>query len=220
MNTIGTTQSASNAVIAPAKSSRTEIAGNFDQFLSLLTTQLRNQDPTAPLDTNQFTQQLVQFAQVEQQLKQNETLTSLLGMSKSTTNANAMSFVGARVTTDGSTSRLQDGIAEWRVTASKGGTAAVTIKDASGNVVRTSTQTISAGTQSFAWDGRTSAGALAPAGNYSIVVDALDSQRNPFPVSTEVTGVVDSVDFSGDTPVLNIGNIQTPIDKVKSVTRT
>ncbi len=223
MTTIAAAQSASNAAATTktgAKDSRAQIAGNFDQFLQLLTTQLKNQDPTSPLDTNQFTQQLVQFAQVEQQLKQNETLTSLLAMSKATTTSNAMSFVGSRVTMDGSTSSLKGGAAEWRLEAPRGGAATVTIKDKSGSVVQSRNITLTAGQQSFRWDGRTSTGATAPEGEYSIVVDAMDATRSRMSVSTEVSGVVDGVDFTGDTPVLVIGTTRTPIDKVKSVSRS
>ena len=56
------------------------LAGNFQTFLTLLTTQLQNQNPLEPLDTNQFTQQLVQFASVEQQLKTDDQLTSLVSL--------------------------------------------------------------------------------------------------------------------------------------------
>ena len=119
MTTVAAAQSAASSAAATATAtsskSRAQIAGNFNQFLNLLTTQLKNQNPLEPLDTNQFTQQLVQFAQVEQQLQQNETLTSLLSMSRSTTTANAMGFVGNRVTMDGSTSGLKDGSSHWRL---------------------------------------------------------------------------------------------------------
>ena len=60
-----------------------EIASNFTTFLQLLTTQLKNQNPLDPLDTNQFTQQLVQFAQVEQQMKSNDLLSGLVLLEKS-----------------------------------------------------------------------------------------------------------------------------------------
>jgi flagellar basal-body rod modification protein FlgD len=222
MTTIAAAQSASQAaasVIKPKTDTRGQIAGNFDQFLNLLTTQLKNQNPLEPLDTNQFTQQLVQFAQVEQQLKQNDTLTSLLSMSKSATTANAMSFVGARVTMDGSTSSLKDGKAEWRLEAPRGGSATITIKDKSGNVVSTENTTLNAGVQNFRWNGRNSTGGQAPDGDYSIVIDAQDAQRNRFAVKTEVTGVVDGADFSSDVPTLIIGTTRTPLDKVKSVSR-
>jgi flagellar basal-body rod modification protein FlgD len=220
MTTIAAAQSASQAAATTTKKDdRSQIAGNFDQFLQLLTTQLRNQDPTAPLDTNQFTQQLVQFAQVEQQLKQNDTLTALLGMSRSASTSSAMSFVGNRVVMDGSTSQLKDGKAEWRLEAPRGGSATITIKDKSGSVVQTQNMTLNAGAQNFQWNGRSSTGVVAPDGAYSIVVDATDSQRNRIPVTTEVTGVVDGADFTGETPVLVIGSTRIPVDKVKSVSR-
>ncbi len=70
------TATASNAV------DNTMIASNFTTFLQLLTTQLKNQNPLDPLDTNQFTQQLVQFAQVEQQMKSNDQLSTLISLDK------------------------------------------------------------------------------------------------------------------------------------------
>lgn len=220
MTTIAAAQSASQAAATTTKKdTRSQIAGNFDQFLQLLTTQLKNQDPTAPLDTNQFTQQLVQFAQVEQQLKQNDTLSALLNMSKSSSTSNAMSFVGNRVVMDGSTSQLKSGKAEWRLEAPRGGSATITIKDKSGSVVQTQNLTLSAGAQAFKWDGRNSTGVVAPDGEYSIVVDATDSLKNRIPVTTEVTGVVDGADFTGETPVLVIGSTRIPVGKVKSVSR-
>jgi flagellar basal-body rod modification protein FlgD len=221
MTTVAAAQSAASSAAANASGTkaRAQIAGNFDQFLNLLTTQLKNQNPLEPLDTNQFTQQLVQFAQVEQQLQQNQTLTSLLSMSRSTTTANAMSFVGSRVTMDGSTSSLKNGSAQWRLDSPRGGSATITIKDKAGSIVSTQNMTLNAGAQSFNWNGRTLTGGTATEGDYTIVVDALDAQRNRMSVTSEVTGVVDGVDFTGETPVLVIGATRTPLDKVKSVSR-
>jgi flagellar basal-body rod modification protein FlgD len=199
---------------------RSQIAGNFDQFLAILTTQLKNQSPLEPLDTNQFTQQLVQFAQVEQQLKQNETLASLLSMNKATTATSAMSFVGARVTINGETSSLKDGKAEWRINAPRGGTATVTVKDKGGNVVATENITLNAGDQTYSWNGQRTTGGTASDGEYSIVIDAVDAQRQKIDVKTEVTAVVDGVDFTGDQPVLIMGSRRSTLDQVKSVTRS
>jgi flagellar basal-body rod modification protein FlgD len=86
-----------------------EIAGNFQDFLLLLTTQLKNQSPLDPLDTNQFTQQLVQFAGVEQQLKSNDTLSSILTAMRSSSTSNAASYIGMKVTADGSAAPWQAG---------------------------------------------------------------------------------------------------------------
>src|SRR6187200_3092830 len=76
---------------------KSTLAGNFQTFLTLLTTQLKNQNPLVPLDTNQFTQQLVQFAQVEQQLKQNEQLATLVSLEKTAQATTALAYVGQTV---------------------------------------------------------------------------------------------------------------------------
>ena len=93
--------------------SRKTIADNFDTFLQLLITQLKNQNPLEPLDTNQFTQQLVQFTSVEQQLKTNEFLEAMMQSSQNSTNAQAVSYVGKTVTASGATTDLLDGAANW-----------------------------------------------------------------------------------------------------------
>src|SRR5919112_533626 len=106
----GAAQAALAASSGSAKvSGRAAIAENFEAFLLLLTTQLKNQSPLDPLDTNQFTQQLVQFASVEQQLKSNDTLNALLTSVRASTASTAASFVGMTVTADGATTRLTTG---------------------------------------------------------------------------------------------------------------
>src|ERR1700761_3109379 len=77
-----------------AAAATTGLADNFQAFLTLLTTQLKNQNPLDPLDSNQFTQQLVQFASVEQQMNMNTQLTTLVSMQKATQSTQAMSFLG------------------------------------------------------------------------------------------------------------------------------
>src|SRR6478736_216463 len=101
-----------------------EIASNFTTFLQLLTTQLKNQNPLDPLDTNQFTQQLVQFAQVEQQMKSNDQLSSLVSIEQSAQATVALTYVGQTVVVDGSTTRL-DGSANWVMNVTKPATATV-----------------------------------------------------------------------------------------------
>jgi flagellar basal-body rod modification protein FlgD len=216
--TSGTSSSTSSS--STVTGATTGIANNFDQFLSLLTTQLKNQSPLDPLDTNQFTAQLVQFAGVEQQLRTNETLASLLSLSAAGTATNAVGFIGSTITTDGATTRLADGKAEWRVTMPAAGTATITIKDAKGSVVQTQTRTFSAGEQSFAWDGSTSVGTQAPEGDYTITIDAKSVAGDAITAKTQISGLVDGVDFTSSIPMLKIGSISVPIDKVKSVVRS
>src|SRR5690348_10629695 len=88
------------------------LAGNFQTFLTLLTTQLQNQNPLDPLDTNQFTQQLVEFAGVEQQLKTNDQLASLIALQQTTQATQALTFVGKTAVVDGSTAALSNSRSE------------------------------------------------------------------------------------------------------------
>ena len=126
------------------------IAGNFTQFLTLLTTQLKNQNPLDPLDTNQFTQQLVQFAGVEQQLKTNASLDTILTNSKASAASSASGLIGRTVVADGATTDLTGGKATWTLTPDRAAAKAViTIKSKDGSVVATKTTTLKAGAQSF-----------------------------------------------------------------------
>jgi flagellar basal-body rod modification protein FlgD len=215
--TAGFQNTSSTTSSSTVTGSQTAIAGNFDQFLSLLTTQLKNQSPLDPLDTNQFTAQLVQFAGVEQQLKMNDTLSALLTLNKATTTTDAVGFIGATITADGATAPLKNGSAYWSVNMASAGTANITVKDSSGSVVRTLTTSLAAGEQTVQWDGSTSTGGPAPAGDYTITVDAKDLAGQAVVAKTEIIGVVDSIDLSGDTPMLKIGTISVAIDKVKKV---
>src|SRR6187399_3084686 len=127
----------SNTVVAgqnpnnvKAVADKDTLASNFTQFLQLLTTQLKNQNPLDPLDTNQFTQQLVQFAQVEQQMKSNDLLSGLVLLEKSSEATAALAYVGSAVVVDGSTAQLANGQSKWTLNVSKPSTATITIKDA------------------------------------------------------------------------------------------
>ena len=198
---------------------RATIAQNFDSFLLLLTTQLKNQNPLDPLDTNQFTQQLVQFASVEQQIKTNDTLSSLLTSTRSSIVSTAADFVGMQITADGATSRLSNGKADWRLNVARAATATISIRDKDGNVVATETRPLAAGSQTYQWNGQTSTGQAAPAGDYTITAVARDVAGQSVSVKTEISGRVDSVDLSGEEPILIIGAVEVPLKNVRTVAR-
>src|ERR1700716_2516511 len=115
----------------------TTLAGNFQTFLTLLTTQLQNQDPLSPLDTNQFTQQLVQFASVEQQLKTNDQLTALVSLQQTAQSTQALGFVGKTAVVDGSTAALNKGSATWDLSVATNSNVNVTIASSTGQTVFT-----------------------------------------------------------------------------------
>src|SRR5437588_4861340 len=108
-----TTPPTSSSSGSSGSTSDATVAGNFQSFLTLLTTQLKNQNPLSPLDTNQFTQQLVQFASVEQELKMNSQLDTLISLQKTGQATSALNFVGATVAVDGATALLAKGQASW-----------------------------------------------------------------------------------------------------------
>ncbi|PZU95482.1 MAG: flagellar hook capping protein [Chelatococcus sp.] len=220
MSTISNTSSSSKTSGSTSSStSSNAIAGNFDQFLSLLTTQLKNQSPLDPLDTNQFTAQLVQFAGVEQQLKTNETLTSLLSLNSASTAINAVNFVGTTIEAEGKTALLAAGKAAWKINVPRAASATITIKDAKGSTIQTMTKGLSAGDQTFSWNGVTSTGATAPDGPYTITIDATDAAGQAVTATTRISGVVEGVDFSGSSMSLKIGELSVPVEQVKSVVR-
>jgi flagellar basal-body rod modification protein FlgD len=195
------------------------LADNFQSFLQLLTTQLQNQNPLDPLDTNQFTQQLVQFAQVEQQLKSNDQLAALLSVQQSMQTTQALGYVGHVVAIEGKTTTLANGSAGWSFNATKPATATINIQNAAGSTVYSGSFSLQAGTQNFVWDGKDTNGNTMPDGEYTMSITATDASGQTVAVSTEIQGVVDSVDVSKSPPVLNVGGKDYTVDKIKRVVR-
>ena len=195
------------------------LASNFQTFLTLLTTQLKNQNPLDPLDTNQFTQQLVQFAQVEQQIKQNSQLETLISIEKSAQATTALAYVGATVAIDGQTAALKNGQATWTFNVPKPVTAQVTIRNSTGQTVYTGSFSMNAGMQSFQWDGRDGQGVKWPDGNYTITVTGKDTAGQTVAIPSEIEGVVDSVDLTKTPPELKVGGQPFTLDKIKRVVR-
>src|ERR1700754_2853649 len=135
-----TPSSSSSSSSSSSTSTTPGIADNFQTFLTLLTTQLQNQNPLDPLDTNQFTQQLVQFAGVEQQLKSNDQLKSLIDIEKSAQSTQALVYVGNTVAVDGSTAQF-DTSATWNFKVEKDTSATITITNSTGQTAFTGSYT-------------------------------------------------------------------------------
>lgn len=224
------TQGVSSTTTAPTSElvkTRKSIADNFDTFLTLLTTQLKNQNPLEPVDTNQFTQQLVQFTSVEQQLKTNEYLEALVlagqnvdGNQHNAANQ-AVGLIGKTVVAESTKSQLTDGSAKWTFTTPRAApTADVTIKNSAGAVVYQNQVALAAGRGDFEWDGQDASGLAFPDGTYTISIDAKDAGGNNVTVLTQVKGKVSSVDLTGTEPVLTVGDSRITLSGVLSVTET
>ena len=212
------TSSSSSSSNTTASTATTGIADNFQTFLTLLTTQLKNQNPLDPLDTNQFTQQLVQFAGVEQQLKSNDQLKSLIDIEKSAQATQALIYVGNTVAVDGSTTQF-DGSATWNLKAPKGTNATVTITNSTGQTVYSGKFTLANGNSSFVWDGKGNDGTQYPAGDYKLTATGTDSSGKNVAIASEVQGVVDSVDLTASPALLSIGGQNYTTDQIRRVIR-
>ena len=215
----GTAPSANSGVTFKTTTDTTTLANNFQTFLTLLTTQLKNQNPLDPLDTNQFTQQLVQFAGVEQQMKMNTQLGSLITIEQSAQSTAAMAYLGSTATVDGSTTALKSGKATWVFNSDKPATAVINISDSTGNLAYSGNFTLNAGQQNFTWDGKGSNGQQWPDGTYKMTITAKDTSGQTVNVSTQVTGTVDAVDLTTTPPGLTIGGASYTADKIRSVVR-
>jgi flagellar basal-body rod modification protein FlgD len=203
---------------ATAATTTTGLADNFQTFLTLLTTQLQNQNPLDPLDTNQFTQQLVQFAGVEQQLKSNDQLKSLIAIEKSAQATQALIYVGNTVAVDGSTQQF-DGSATWNLKAEKSSTAAITITNSTGQTVYSGNFSLTETKASFVWDGKGNDGTQWPAGAYKLTATGKDSTGKDVAIATEIQGVVDSVDLTATPALLSIGGQNYTTDQIRRVIR-
>jgi flagellar basal-body rod modification protein FlgD len=193
------------------------LAGNFNDFLKLLTTQLQHQDPTSPLDPNQFTQELVQFASVEQQINTNTSLNTMISLQQTQQAASALTFLGATVAVSGKTAELANGEATWSYSVAQPATANISITNSSGQVVYTTSQAVQPGAQTFSWDGIDRQGTAWPSGPYTISINAVGANNQSVPVTTQVQGVVTGVDVSKTPPNLTVAGQSYPLNQITQV---
>ena len=204
--------------VGQASNDRKTIADNFETFLTLLTTQLQNQNPLDPLDTNQFTQQLVQFTEVEQSVKMNENLETLTQLSAANAITNAVTYIGKEVTISGKSAQFDGTFATWDANFAESSDAATfTILDSNGATVYSETRPVQAGITTFVWDGRTLQGGKAPSGTYTISVRAENGNGGTVPVTTAAFGIVEAVDLSGSEPVLTVSGREVRLDEITAI---
>lgn len=224
--TIGSTTTPTAANTTPAanangttsgSSAMNQLSGNFDTFLQLLTTQLQNQDPLSPMDSNQFTQQLVEFSQVEQQIDSNTNLQTLISQGTSQSGAYATSYLGKTVTVSGGKGALTNGEAQWNYNLAAAATSTtLTVTNASGQAVFTGSGQTAAGNNTFSWNGEDNNGNQLADGTYTLSVS---SSNGGTAVTTNVTsaGTVSEVDMTSGSPQLVIGSMEVPLSSIGEV---
>ncbi|HEX8472195.1 MAG TPA: flagellar hook assembly protein FlgD [Brevundimonas sp.] len=205
---------------ANTDAAKTGLATNFDTFLTLLTAQLKNQDPLAPMDSSQFTQQLTQMTGVQQQLLTNDLLTSLLAAQQGGGLGDASNYIGKDVTAVWSADKLTDGKAEWSYELGADAAAAsLSVLDSAGKVVWTGPATdLKTGTHDFSWNGKTTAGGqLSDGGVYTLKVSATNAAGKAVDSQVLMTGKVTGVELYDNVPYLHVGNTIIPLSTVISL---
>jgi flagellar basal-body rod modification protein FlgD len=194
------------------------LADNEQTFLALLTTQLKNQDPLSPLDSNQFTAQITQMTGVEQQLTTNKLLQSLVDK-QSGDISQAVGLIGKTATAAGADAALKNGSATWNYTqAAAAQNGALQVKNAEGVVVwRGTPSDLTKGSHSFTWNGKNEQGVTQPPGLYTLSVSAADSTGTAVTVNQSLKGPVTAVEMKDGAPLVTINGVQVSLSAITAV---
>ena len=193
------------------------LSSNFGNFLSLLMTQLQNQDPTSPLDTNQFTSELVQFSSVEQQIQTNTSLTQLIQLTQAGEVMQSSSMLGRQVTVNSDHVPLQNGKGAVQFTAPAAEPVAIAVYDDSGVKIRDASVTAVKGSNTWTWDGTDNAGHSVADGSYQVVVSGGTTNGTTAALPFSVSGIATGVLNQNNTVQLQLGALSVGFDKVLSV---
>jgi flagellar basal-body rod modification protein FlgD len=217
---VAATNTATAQSTSKAANSRDKLAKDMNQFMTLLTTQLKHQDPLSPMDSTQFTSQLVQFANVEQHIQSNANLESLIKINQSAMAMSSVGYIGKEIEAESSAVPLVDGQAQFSYALSDTTQqTTLAISNDKGNLVATLQGKNEAGKHGVVWDGTDGYGNKLPDGNYRVTVTALSPAENKADIITSVLsiGKVSGVSTSEGAVKLTMGGVEIPIDKVLSI---
>ncbi|WP_443477979.1 flagellar hook assembly protein FlgD [Novosphingobium aerophilum] len=205
MTTVSSTTSTTSDTTAASTSG---LLTDYNLFLKLLTTQMTNQDPLDPMDTSEYTQQLVQYSQVEQSIQQTGKLEDILSQLTSQQMAQASSYIGREARFDSPVAGLGNAPAHWTYYVDgTPSTITATIKDSSGTVVNT--VTLDPTTQgSYEWDGTKADGTKAADGAYTLSITATNAAGNALDTTTNSVAIVDDVVTDGTNIMLGVNGIR------------
>ncbi|WP_428488241.1 flagellar hook assembly protein FlgD [Rhodopila sp.] len=216
--TSGTGASSSGSAIA--QTGTAAIAGlssNFNDFLTLLMTQLQNQDPTSPLDSSQFTSELVQFSSVEQQINTNTNLTQLISLTQASQVEQSSSLLGKPATVTSSQLSLQNGVGAINFNTSTAEPVAIAVYNKAGVAIQSGTLNSNAGANTWQWNGANANGVTQPDGAYTVTVTSVGTNGATSQIPFTVTGTVTSVQNTNGAVQLQMGGLTVPFNSVQSV---
>lgn len=212
-----TAAASSSAAAATGTNALAKLSNNFNDFLSLLTTQLKHQDPSSPLDTSQFTSELVQFTGVEQQINTNASLTSLIQATQGSEVIQATSVVGKPLVVTSDHMALQGGAGSITYTAPSAGPVAVAVYNDAGLKLRDDSVTAKSGGNTWTWDGTENSGVKASDGAYKVVVTGAGANGSTSALPFTVNGTATGVTNTNGTVDVHLGALAVDFSKVVSV---
>jgi flagellar basal-body rod modification protein FlgD len=195
----------------------TSLSSNFSNFLNLLMTQLKNQNPSSPMDANSFTTELVQFSSVEQQINTNTSLTQLIQLTQAADVTQSSALLGKQVTVQSSQLPLQNGSATLKFTATAPEPVSITVQGASGNTLRQISVNATQGKNTWNWDGKDSNGQTVPDGAYAVSVTGGLAGAPATALPFTVVGTATGVTALNNTVNLQLGALSVPFASVSSV---
>jgi flagellar basal-body rod modification protein FlgD len=206
-----------------AVKAKNSLASNYDTFLKLLTTQLKNQDPLNPMDSTQFTSQLVQYSMVEQQIGSNDKLQKLLDQNATNQLLSAATYIGKTVEIDSPTLSY-DGGGEGNFAyaiPSDAVSAYASIYDANSKLIDQFTVDPAKGRHEESWDGKASNGVAQTSGQYKVSITAVNAAGKALTVPVSTYGTVTNVTTDSASSSVNLilgGGAAVPLTKILSVT--
>lgn len=221
VDSVSNTTSANTSSSSSTASSSSGLATTYETFLGLLTAQIKNQDPLSPMDSSEWTNQLVQYSSVEQQLKSNEYLKSLVDLGAGNM-ASSVNMIGKTATADIDTQTFKDKALTWHYelaqTASK---VAVEVRDANGKTVwKGTSDSLNKGDNSFTWDGKDSTGNTVKEGNYTLKVTATSANDATISNVVSVQQRVDATELINGEIVLRMGYSLVSMSSITGVRET
>lgn len=207
IDAIGNTPSAANQ-------SQNKLADDFDQFLALLTTQLQYQDPLDPMDSSEFTNQLVSFSQVEQSIATNKNLEKLISETQNSAMSNAVGYLGREVTIETDRAGLRDGVAKWEYgLQSNSGETKITVKDTTGKILYEGIGNNKAGLHDFTWNAPDD----TPDGIYQLSISAETVNGTEVQTAIFSKGIVETIETLNGEVHLSANGILTPVTNIQAV---
>jgi len=220
LSSTSSSSSGASSTSSDIASGVSSLGTSYQTFLTLLTTQLKNQDPSSPEDPDQFTTELVQMTGVQQQLLSNQLLQQLVNASPSQGVTSDVGLIGQTVSTSTPSATLSGGSATWDYALpTSAAKATVTVSDSTGAVVYSGTApSFASGAHSFTWDGETNSGTQEPnGGTYTLTMSATDTSGGTVSPTIGVSGTATSVQTTGGVTTVTVDGVQAPVSSVVSI---